>query len=53
MQLVAELADEADSQRQARDAGDGDLLRVEIAERLVGEVGAGERSERLARPRAG
>ena len=42
VELVAELADEADPQRERRDAGDRDLLGVEVLERLGREVDVGE-----------
>ena len=40
--LVAELADEADPQDQARHAGDRRVLAVEVLERLVGAVEVGD-----------
>ncbi len=52
VQLVAELADEADPQDQARHAGDVRLARVEVRERLGRDVGVGQRA-RAARARAG
>jgi hypothetical protein len=52
--LVAELADEADPQEQRRDAGDQRLLGVEVPERVRREVEVGSRSttpSTRARPR--
>ena len=40
--LVADLADEADAQDQRRDAGDRRALGVEVGEGLVGAVEVGE-----------
>ena len=51
--LVAELADEADPQDQARDAGDEAAATVEILELLRGAVELGEAREDLARARPG
>jgi hypothetical protein len=51
VQLVAKLADEADTQEQAWDAGDAGALRVEVPERVVGEVEVGEASEQVAHAR--
>ena len=53
VQLPAELAHIRDPQRLARHSRHLDLLSGQPAERLVGEIGAGERSEHLARTRPG
>ena len=47
--LVAELAHEADPQEEARDTGDGRLLQVEIREPLGRDVELGQAAEQLAR----
>jgi len=51
VQLVAELADEADAKRQARHTGDADLLRVEILERFVGDICVRQLRQSVARLR--
>src|SRR5689334_16781572 len=52
VQLVAELTDEADPEREARDAGHADLLGVEVAQRLVRDVRVGQAREGLTGVRA-
>ena len=53
VELVAELADEADAQRERRHAGDRDVLRVEVGEAVGREVVVGDPLHRLAGVRAG
>ena len=53
VELVAELADEADAQEQARHAGDARVAGVEVRERLGRAVELGQAREDVARPRAG
>ena len=51
--LVAELADEADAQDQRGHAGDVGVLRVEVGEGLVRDVDVAQPLHQAARVRAG
>ena len=53
MELVAELPDEADAEREARNARDDEVLRVEVAEVVRPHFVLGHALERVARARAG
>ena len=53
VELVAELADEPDPEREAGNACDLELSRVEVPEGVVRDVRVRQRAERLARLRPG
>src|SRR5439155_11021413 len=53
VQLVSELADEADPKNEAGDPGNASVLRVQIAERLVRDVQVRQPLHQLACTRAG